>query len=43
MSEKNKSLMMFVIGMVAVGLMLLSMDTPKEKDEPVKINNSKEK
>jgi hypothetical protein len=41
MSEKNKSLMMFVIGIVVVGLMLLSMDTPKENDEPVKINNSK--
>ncbi len=43
MSERNKSLMMFVIGIVVVGLMLLSMDIPEEKDEPVKINNSKEK
>ncbi len=43
MNETMKSLMMLIIGIVVVGLMLMSMDTPKEKDEPVKINNSKEK
>ncbi|WP_373030538.1 hypothetical protein [Sulfurovum sp.] len=43
MSETMKSLMMFIIGMVVVGLMLMSMDTPKENGEPVKINNIKEK
>jgi hypothetical protein len=43
MSETMKSLMMLIIGITVVGLMLMTMDTPKEKDGTVKINNSKEK
>ena len=39
MSETMKSLMMLIIGVVVVGLMLMSMDTPKEKNEPVKTDN----